>query len=170
MNERGTPFAGKIPGVGRLFDNRAIDSEFTTGRNFVRAQIIDLREMDQSLLQQAQGRRPYTQPSNLQAAAAPQPAAVAGQAGAQFMTRHVGRRSVMASADAGRSQELAPQSDARRWLALGDRALADGKLELATRYYRQAERVADQALRAPPLGNARRDTPTVSSLWPRRGG
>ena len=51
-SSRGTPIVGKLPGVGRLFNNRAFGSELNSSRNYVRARIIDLREMDEAVLNQ----------------------------------------------------------------------------------------------------------------------
>ncbi len=141
-SSRGTPILGKLPGVGRLFNNRAIGNEFTTSRNYVRAQIIDLNEWDQAVLSQAHGNRINQQPTVAGQRLAMDPAAAAVHREAQVLTQNMGRRGAARTAPVRRGEELGAPSDARRLLALGDQALADGKLELATRYFRAAERAA----------------------------
>ena len=54
---RGVPGFGKIPGVGRLFTNRGIGSEVSSAGVHASATIMDLEELDKSVLAEAAARR-----------------------------------------------------------------------------------------------------------------
>lgn len=139
---RGTPLVGKLPGVGRLFNNQAIGGEFSSSQNYVRARIVDLHEMDQTVLNQARAGRVSR---DTIAGGLPQggnPAVVARQREARQLTQNMGRRPQTTRDPQRPVAEIPTQSDARRLLARGDQALAEGNPELATRYYRAAEQAA----------------------------
>lgn len=146
---RGVPMLGKLPGVGRLFNNRAIGSEVNASRNSVRARIIDLREMDEAILgsgASSSGAYPAIV-RNAQGGFEPvQRQNDATVKAARFLSHNVGRRGgAQPSASSSQPVEPAvPVSRARALLAKGDAALAAGKIELATRYFRAAERIADE--------------------------
>ncbi len=138
---RGTPILGKLPGVGRLFSNRASGSEFNSSRNYVRTRIIDLNEWDQAILNSV----PLgTSAGQLRSSNSVRPDVRqnAAQAEARFLSRNVGRRATGGVDQQRRAHEVAPKSNARELLALGDKAIADGKLELAAKYFRAAEQAA----------------------------
>jgi hypothetical protein len=144
----------KVPGLNRLFTNRAIGSEVTSSRNYVRTRIIDLREMDEAILGSGAGNGALVPPNGLDAPGGFRHAAAhkgATENSARFLTRHVGRRNEApaASRDTRPTKSATPVSKARTWLAKGDAALAEGKIELATKYYRRAELVADEIQPAP---------------------
>lgn len=54
---RGVPGLGKVPGLGRLFSNRAAGSSASTSGSSVHVTIIDLQELDEAVLAEAERRR-----------------------------------------------------------------------------------------------------------------
>ena len=148
---RGVPILGKLPGVGRLFNNRAIGQDFSSSRNHVRAQIIDLNEMDRALLNQVpsaaasgvpitQNRTPASRQNRRQRAA-------------DFLVNNLGRHSAAPQDRNIARPARRGDTPAHKLLALGDQAMDDGQLDLATRYYRAAERVAKSTSTTQPETN-----------------
>ena len=97
------PLLGRIPVANRLFQNRAIGSDVTSSRAYVRAQVIDLLEMDAAILQQArnarlarQGIQPGLANGNRDLAGNNQQVAKAEdpvEARARFLSQNMGRSS-----------------------------------------------------------------------------
>jgi type II secretory pathway component GspD/PulD (secretin) len=78
---RGVPLLSNIPGAGRLFRNRGIGQETSSGTATVSAQIISLRELEPAVL--AEGER------RLQAAVGTTDPQTQRQA--EFLSRNIGR-------------------------------------------------------------------------------
>lgn len=126
---RGVPALSKLPGPGRLFNNQVSGYNLGSNQAFVRAQIIDLREMDRAVLNAARARRGGASATN---------------ANAEFLTQYMGRSQA-------RTRTYRPEpaptpvpvkstdDQTQRLLDLGDRALSAGNYELATKYYAAAE-------------------------------
>lgn len=125
---RGVPGIGRLPLVGRPFNNHGFGSNLTSNQAFVRAQILDLRAMDEAVLNEAAARRTSPAPDRE----------------AQFLAEHLGR-GVAANATSRRAVSRQPlpvtSSNVRtqELLELGDQALQAGNYELATQYYAAAE-------------------------------
>ena len=146
---RGVPVLGKLPGVGRLFNNRAIGSEMNSSRNYVRARIIDLREMDEAILgsgASTSGAYPVVTRSAQGGIDQVGRQNDATENAARFLSQNVGRRAAAPPTASARQtlEPATPVSRARTLLARGDAALAEGKIELATQYFREAERIANE--------------------------
>ena len=119
----GAPLVGRLPGIGRPFQQRGFGTGLGTNQSFVRAQIIDLEAMDQAVLAEARANKVP------RAAAAPQ---------ATALHQHLGRtqRSAVAPKPLPvRSSDATTQ----QLLDLGDAALEAGDYERATQYYAAAE-------------------------------
>ncbi|MEM8677973.1 MAG: hypothetical protein AAGF97_01345 [Planctomycetota bacterium] len=127
---RGVPGLGRLPGVGRPFQQRAFGAGMAATNSSVSAQIIDLQAMDEALLSEARGQ--HTPPT--------------------FWQQHMGRGMA-----AQPNPQVAPRplpeppmpvrsSDAttQQLLDLGDAALEKGDYRQATAYYAAAERRAQQ--------------------------
>ncbi len=145
INSSGVPILGKLPGVGRLFGNRAIGRDMSASSMRVHATIIDFNEMDEMLLGQAAARRSHlgqVSPTDLKA---------------DFLSRNVGRPSdrlfepaVQRPAPSSvaairRTSELADQQrddEAAFYFEKGQKAEADGKQGVAKIFYQMAARRA----------------------------
>ncbi len=139
-DSRGVPILGKIPGVGRLFRNRAIGQETSAKRAWVTATIIDFQEMDEAILQQAASQRGFTSGS---AATDPRAKFVASNVD-RGASRPLGVEAIR------RQQQLAQAERDREALALiekGKAAESAGKSGTAKIYYRIAAEQANDTLK-----------------------
>ena len=81
---RGTPILGDVPGVGRLFKNRAIVRDGSSNSVTVRPRLIIMSELEEDVLAEAAWRNAQAAKKNPNG-----PAAV--QKKANFITRNIGR-------------------------------------------------------------------------------
>jgi type II secretory pathway component GspD/PulD (secretin) len=79
----GIPILGRVPGLGRGFQNRAFGADNTVNRSWVTAQIIDHREWDAAVLAEARRLRGGAAPPDLATSELERQAAL--------LTQHVGR-------------------------------------------------------------------------------
>ena len=79
----GVPILGRVPGLGRGFQNRAIGQGVSASRSWVTAEIIDHREWDEAVLAEARRRRGELTAEELKALEFEREAA--------FLSQHVGR-------------------------------------------------------------------------------
>jgi Flp pilus assembly secretin CpaC len=84
-NGAAVPILGRIPGVGRAFQNRAYGNDVTTNRTWVTARILDHREWDEATLAEARRNRGAASPEQLQQ--------LRLEEAARFLTLHMGRAS-----------------------------------------------------------------------------
>lgn len=82
---RGVPGLSGIPGVNRLFKNRAIGRDSSTSNGRVHVQIISMREMEEQLLAESRARDFAREANNPNG-----PAEIRRKA--EFISRNVGRR------------------------------------------------------------------------------
>ncbi len=145
INSSGVPILGKLPGLGRLFGNRAIGRDVSANSMRVHATIIDLNEMDDMILGQAAARRSHVGQVS------------ATDLKAYFLSQHVGRRNErlfepapqrpapLSVAAIRRTNELAVQQrddEAHFYFEKGRKAEADGKAGVAKIFYQMAARRA----------------------------
>lgn len=151
-SSRGVPVLGKLPGPGRLFRNRGISREQGALNMSVRAQIIDLNELDEQILAEAQRRTAQRGPSGLERIAEER----RGEHDrADFLTRNIARNPVAKPSDATPTPPPAPAIDVAARLKQAEReraaeaqkyyddardAAARGKLSVARIYLEMAAR------------------------------
>ncbi len=154
--ERGVPILGRLPGIGRGFNNRGIGRDSSVGMTSVTTTIIDLREMDEQILGEAAAARLGSTTG---------PSLPALDPRAAFLTRNVARNegALMLPGTPSRPgpgttaarrqprtldldkvqarQDLALQQqqvEAKFFFEKGQHAEANGKKTLAKHYYRMA--------------------------------
>ena len=164
---RGLPLGSKIPGLGRLANNRGIGSTRSASNMSVHATIIDHQELDAAVLAEAAARRGGISVADKQA--------LATQQRANFITRNLATtdRPVVETKPAQpsideirRKNELAAanrDAEAQAYLAKAEAAAADQKPGVAKVYYQMVARRASGNLKSLAESRlAELDSPTKS--------
>lgn len=144
----GTPIAGKLPGVNRLFGNRSLSVSDSDIRASVHVTIIDHEALDQQVL--AEAKRQRTGRSNATPRRPdPQLAEFSRRLTRQINSDVQASQGLMSVAEIRRKQSEGDAEHRRKVLRLvadGRRAEEEGKLAVAEHAYRTARRQANRKL------------------------
>lgn len=133
QTSRGVPIAGQLPGVGRLFGNRAIGQTRSVGQMSVTARIIDFEEEEAKLGINSSGGEGVPLVSS---AARRDPVADRVNDKADFLSRNIGRR------EAPRQEPEAPAGPSVAEIAKRNAAAAETRQVEALDLYGKAQTAA----------------------------
>lgn len=139
----GVPGAGSLPGMGRLFGNRALDQTASASGSSVRVTIIDHEELDRAVLAEAARRRGQVSTVDQRAAQ------LALRMSPPTSGGSTGEGPLLSVAELRRQNEArraAETAEATRLFAQGRQAETRGQTGTARIYYQMAQKQADKEL------------------------
>ena len=143
QSTRGVPWAGKVPGVGRLFGSRGIGGSSGASGASVYVTVIDQDELDRAVLAEA-ARQGAARVATLRRAEE----IARGISGVGAATGAGDELTGVAEIRQRNSERRAAQNDeASKFFAQGQQAEAQGQPGVAKIFYRMAEKRAGSALK-----------------------